>query len=72
METLEIDIINPKARQIIKSLAELNLIVIRDNSSSKSLDELLSKLRSKGSSLSAEEITEEVELVRSKRYEKKA
>jgi hypothetical protein len=72
MRTLEIDIIYSKAGKIIKSLTELNLTVIRNNSSSKSLDELLSKFRSKGNALTTEEITEEVELVLSKRYEKKA
>lgn len=71
METLKIDIINPKAKRIIKDLADLNLIKIRDKNPIKSFDILLDKLRDKNKEISLEEITKEVELVRSKRYGKK-
>lgn len=71
METLRIDIVNPKAKKIIKDLADLNLINIRDKDPIKSFQGLLNKLRSKTKAISLEEITKEVELVRAKRYGKK-
>ena len=72
METIRIDIVNPKAKRIIKDLADLNLINIRDaNQAVKSFESLLSKLRTKGKGISLDEITKEVELVRSKRYGEK-
>jgi len=72
METLRIDIVNPKAKRIIKDLADLNLINIRDKNPIKSFQELLTKLRSKTAVISLDEITKEVELVRTKRYGKKS
>jgi len=71
METLRIDIVNPKAKRIIKDLADLNLINIRDKNPMKAFEELLDKLRNKGKGVSLDEITKEVELVRAKRYGKK-
>ena len=71
METLRIDIVNPKAKKIIKELADLNLISIRDKNPIKSFAKLLSKIRSKTEKPSLDEITKEVELVRAKRYGKK-
>lgn len=71
METLRIDIVNPKAKKIIKELAELNLITIRNKNPLKSFENLLDKLRRNKKKISLEEITKEVELVRSKRYGKK-
>ena len=71
METLRIDIVNPKAKRIIKDLADLNLINIRDKDPMKSFETLLNRLRNKGKGISLDEITKEVELVRSKRYGKK-
>ena len=71
METLRIDIVNPKAKKIIKELADLNLISIRDKDPIKSFQGLLTKLRSKKEVISLDEITKEVERVRAKRYGKK-
>jgi hypothetical protein len=71
METLKIDIVNPKAKKIIKELADLNLISIRDKDPIKSFRKLLSKLRNTGEAISLAEITKEVELVRTKRDGKK-
>lgn len=71
METLRIDIVNPKAKRIIKDLADLNLINIRDKDPIKSFEELLNRLRTKGKKISLDEVTKEVELVRSKRYGQK-
>jgi len=72
METLQIDIVNPKAKRIIKELADLNLITIRDKDPIKSFNALLKKLRAKEKKISLAEITKEVELVRSKRYGKRS
>ena len=71
METLRIDIVNPKAKRIIKDLADLNLINIRDKDPIKSFQGILNKLRSRTEVISLDEITKEVELVRAKRHGKK-
>lgn len=65
--TLTIDILNPKATKLLKDLADLNLISIRD-SSKNGFAGVLKRLRSKNNSApTLEEITKEVEIVRSKR-----
>lgn len=70
MDTMRIDILNPKAAKILKGLADLNLIAIQDTSKNGFAD-VLKKLRSKAkSALALDEITKEVELVRNKRYAK--
>lgn len=70
MSTMTIDILNPKAAKLIKDLADLNLISIQDPSK-KGFTHILKKLRSKAKSVpSLDEITKEVELVRTRRYEK--
>ena len=70
MTTLQVDILNPKAAKLLKNLADLNLIAIRDTSKS-GFATVLKKLRSKAKSAPTfDEITDEVELVRSKRYAK--
>jgi hypothetical protein len=67
---MRIDILNPKATRILKDLADLDLIVIHDSSKDGFAD-VLKRLRAKSKSApSLEEITREVELVRSKRYGK--
>ncbi len=67
METLQIELLNPKVRGLLKDLADLNLISIRKTTSSgKKFLSLLKKLRAK-SAPSLEEITKEVEAVRQKR-----
>jgi len=71
METLRIDILNPKAKSILKDLADLNLIKINKESKKSDFSELLKKIRSKSKDeITLEEITEEVEQVRKSRYEK--
>jgi len=71
MSTIIIDILNPKARKLLKNLEELKLISIRENKEL-TFSELVTKLRSKtGPRPSFEEITNEVEEVRAKRYAKK-
>lgn len=67
MDSLKIDIINPKARELLRNLADLNLIAIREEPDNHFF-ELLEKLRSKEPTLSLEDITKEVEIVRAERY----
>lgn len=68
MSTLKVDIINPKAAKLLKDLEDMNLISIRKSTKSRFV-EILEKLRRQSESApSFEEITKEVEIVRSKRY----
>lgn len=72
METIQIAILNPKAKKLLQDLADLELISIlkpeEDN-----FENILKRLREKAASNppTLEEITEEVEIVRSQRYESK-
>lgn len=63
MESIRIEILNPKARKLLKNLAELKLIKISDLSDRKSeFKKLLNRLRAKSDTApSIEEITKEVE-----------
>lgn len=70
METVKVDILNPKARKLLKDLADLDLIAIRKSRKSE-FSEVLKRLRSKSEkALSPEEIANEVEAVRSRRTNK--
>ena len=70
MNTMRVDIINPKALRLLKDLADMSLIAIQD-SSKNGFASVLKKLRSKAKTAPTyDEITKEVELVRQKRYEK--
>ena len=73
MESIRIEILNPKARKLLKNLAELKLIKISNTSDRKDeFKRLLEKLRSKSDKApSIEEINNEVRDVRKSRYEKK-
>jgi len=67
METITINILNPKAKKLIKDLADLNLIEI--NSKNKSVKNYLKKIRSKSDNVPTfEEITAIVEEVRTEIY----
>ncbi len=70
MNSFQIDILNPKASKLLKNLADLNLISIRNIDEDGFLD-AVNKIRSKAiiNPPSFEEITKEVELVRATRYE---
>jgi len=69
--TVRIDILNPKAAELLEDLADLKLIAIKKDSGS-SFEKLLEKLRSKADSApSLDEISSEVALERKKRYEKR-
>ena len=69
MATLSIEILNPKAKKLLQDLAELKLISISEGESNSFFD-AIKKLRSKRSGLTLDEITKEVEVVRTKRYGK--
>jgi hypothetical protein len=67
METVKVDILNPKARKLLKDLADLDLITIHETTRS-GFSEVLNKIRSRSDTVpSPEEIAGEVEAVRSKR-----
>ena len=66
---MNIEILNPKAKKLIQDLADLNLIAIKD-SKQDSFMKTIKKLRAKKSKISFDELTNEVEAVRSKRYDK--
>lgn len=71
METLRIEILNPKALQLIKDMQELKLIKVQDEPALK-LKLYLKKMRKNAaSSPSLDEITQLVEEVRAERYAKK-
>ncbi|MBK9257975.1 MAG: hypothetical protein IPM42_21175 [Saprospiraceae bacterium] len=71
MNTIQIEILNPKAIRLIQDLADLELISINQPTET-GFSKLLAKLRSKAESVpSLEEITKEVELVRAARNEHK-
>jgi hypothetical protein len=71
METIRIDILNPKAKKLLIGLADLNLIKISETENDSDFSSLLKKLRNKNNDeITLEEITKEVEEVRQSRYEK--
>ena len=70
METIKVDILNPKAKNILKGLADLNLIKIRKEEKKSDFAQLLEKLRDQTKSVpDLDEIAKEVESVRKIRYE---
>ncbi len=72
MTTVTVDILNPKAKKLLKDLEDLKLISIR-NTSNDSFMKIVKKLRAKAEKNppSFESITKEVESVRSKRHAQK-
>jgi hypothetical protein len=70
MESLRIEIINPKAKRLLKNLADMELIRIKKEKTKPEFSQLLKKLRNQSEKApSLEEITQEVESVRNTRYE---
>ena len=70
METIKIEILNPKAKNILKGLADLNLIKIKREPKKSDFSQLLEKLRKKSNTApDLNEIAKEVESAREKRYE---
>jgi hypothetical protein len=71
MEVLKIEILNPKALQLIKGMQELKLIKVSDEPIT-ALKAYLKKMRRNSASApNLNEITKIVEEVRAKRYAKK-
>ena len=71
METIRIDILNPKVKSLLKGLADLNLIRIKREKIKSEFIDLLDRLRIDSEDApSLDEITSEVEAVRKARYEK--
>ncbi|MDR2466363.1 MAG: hypothetical protein LBD35_03125 [Prevotellaceae bacterium] len=65
MEILSVEILNPKAKDLLMNMAELNLINIKPRAS---LEERLEQLRRNEQDIpSEEEITEKAESVRKER-----
>ncbi len=70
METIRVDILNPKAKRLLKNLAELNLIRIQKEEMKSEFQELPDRLRiNSDEAPSLDEIAEAVEKVRKARYE---
>ncbi len=68
MTTLQIDILNPKATQLLEDLAALDLIAIRQ-AGSDNFQQIIDRLRAHSDEApSLEEITAEVESVRAERH----
>lgn len=70
MQSLNIEILNPKAKRLLLDLAALKLISITD-ATENPFEEALKSIRSKKAKITLEEITKEVELVRAAGYAKK-
>jgi len=70
METVRIEIINPKAKKLLEDLAALDLIRITPTESKEAFFALVSTLRSKNADLSLDEIKAEVEAVRRENFGK--
>jgi hypothetical protein len=71
MDSIRIDILNPKAKKLLKNLEELKLISIKKDPYI-SFSEVVHKIRNKkGPKPTLEEITKEVEEVRAERYAKR-
>jgi hypothetical protein len=71
MDTVQVDILNPKAGKLLQDLADMNLISIKDATSDSFL-KVVAQLRKKAQKNppTLDEITKEVERVRAKRYAK--
>lgn len=70
METLRVEILNPKAKSILKWLADLNFINIKREQKKSDFIQLLKNLRKQSDTApDLNEIAKEVESERKKRYE---
>ncbi len=71
METIIIDILNPKAKKLLKDLADLDLIKIRKPEENKVTDYLKKVRKNVEDVPTLDEITNLVEEVRAENYNKK-
>ncbi|MGI4803320.1 MAG: hypothetical protein ACRYFL_01015 [Janthinobacterium lividum] len=71
MQTIQVNVLNPKAYKLLQDLAELNLISLEEIAENGFL-KAVSNFRENAAAhpLSFDEITEEVEMVRANRYAK--
>lgn len=71
--TYQVDILNPKADKLLQDLADMKLIALSKTSSDDPFLSVVRRLRKKANAKppTLEEITKEVESVRSKRYASK-
>jgi hypothetical protein len=71
MNTVQVDILNPKAEKLLQDLADMNLISIKDVANESFLNVVMQlRKKAKKNPPSFDEITREVELIRAKRYAK--
>ena len=72
MTTYQVALLNPKAGKLLRDLADLNLISIEETATDGFL-KVVNRLRAKASAAppTLEEITKEVEAVRTKRFAKR-
>ena len=73
MVTYQVDILHPKADKLLQDLADMNLIAIKQTNSNGFM-QIVDRLRSKAELLrppASEDISKEVEAVRSERYARK-
>lgn len=71
METIQIEILNPKVKKLLKNLAALNLIKIKRVKNKSDFSSLIQELRAKSTDeIPLDEIPNEVEQVRNLRYMK--
>lgn len=71
METIRIDILNPKVKSLLKDLADLDLIRIKKDKEKSEFKELLDRFRIDSEEAPPmDDIIAEVESVRKARYEK--
>lgn len=71
MEALKIEILNPKALQLLKGMQDLNLIKISDEPASQLKDYLKKMRKNAASAPTLNDINDIVEEVRAERYAKK-
>ncbi len=71
--TYQVDILNPKAGKLLKDLADMKLIALSKTSNKDPFLSVVKRLRKKAAAKppTLEEITKEVESVRTKRYASK-
>lgn len=69
MNTMQIDLLNPKAGKLLQDLVDLKLIAIRKSDNDGFMD-IVNKIRdkAKGNAPSLNEITKEVEIFRTLRH----
>jgi hypothetical protein len=69
MDTMLIEILKPKARKLVNDLADMDIIAIKEPKDDGFIS-IINKIRAKAKNNppSLDEITKEVELVRTKRY----